>query len=357
MASLPSGTRELALSQPAFNAMLAALAARYRLYAPVRLPGRGRFSDQDAIRYGEVHSLSDIEFDEKAQFSPKEALLPVMETMFYFSEDSYREPEIETRGILIFLRACDIHGLERLDDIFLRNGTDQDYYYAQKRSRVKYVLLECLRPFANCFCVSMGCNRTDDYAMAVRPNGEQVLLQVRDADLVMMVPAEATPASFTPAFTREDSTPVTVPDAGGLTRAIREDGFLAHPMWDEYAQRCIACGRCTVSCVTCSCFTNFDLFYDENPRAGERRRIWASCHVDHFTDMAGGHSFRKDNGARMRFKALHKIYDFALRFGQQMCVGCGRCDDVCPEYISFAACINRISQVTNSAASSSPEEG
>ena len=24
-----------------------------------------------------------------------------------------------------------------------------------------------------------------------------------------------------------------------------------------------------------------------------------------------------------------------------MCVGCGRCDDVCPEYISFSNCINK----------------
>ena len=26
-----------------------------------------------------------------------------------------------------------------------------------------------------------------------------------------------------------------------------------------------------------------------------------------------------------------------------MCVGCGRCDDVCPEYISFSHCLNRLS--------------
>jgi anaerobic sulfite reductase subunit A len=25
-----------------------------------------------------------------------------------------------------------------------------------------------------------------------------------------------------------------------------------------------------------------------------------------------------------------------------MCVGCGRCDDVCPEYISFSACVNKL---------------
>ena len=44
----------------------------------------------------------------------------------------------------------------------------------------------------------------------------------------------------------------------------------------------------------------------------------------------------------MRFKVLHKIQDFKKRFGYQMCVGCGRCDRICPEYISFSACINKV---------------
>jgi anaerobic sulfite reductase subunit A len=25
-----------------------------------------------------------------------------------------------------------------------------------------------------------------------------------------------------------------------------------------------------------------------------------------------------------------------------MCVGCGRCDDICPEYISFSNIINKV---------------
>ena len=37
--------------------------------------------------------------------------------------------------------------------------------------------------------------------------------------------------------------------------------------------------------------------------------------------------------------------DFKKRFGEHMCVGCGRCDDNCPEYISYSSCINRLNQV------------
>ena len=60
--------------------------------------------------------------------------------------------------------------------------------------------------------------------------------------------------------------------------------------------------------------------------------------------MAGGHSFRPKHGDRMRFKVMHKISDFKKRFGYQMCTGCGRCDDACPEYISFSNCINKLNK-------------
>ena len=93
-----------------------------------------------------------------------------------------------------------------------------------------------------------------------------------------------------------------------------------------------------------------DIFYTDNGKAGERRRVWASCHVDGYTDMAGGHAFRNDKGQRMRFKVLHKVNDYKRRFGTHMCIGCGRCDDVCPEYISFANCINKLNTLVNDTA-------
>ena len=38
------------------------------------------------------------------------------------------------------------------------------------------------------------------------------------------------------------------------------------------------------------------------------------------------------------------VSTFRKRFGYDMCVGCGRCDMVCPEYISFSACINKVNK-------------
>ncbi|MBM4032211.1 MAG: hypothetical protein FJ291_10540 [Planctomycetes bacterium] len=50
----------------------------------------------------------------------------------------------------------------------------------------------------------------------------------------------------------------------------------------------------------------------------------------------------------MRYRVLHKVRDFAARAGRPMCVGCGRCDDVCPEYISLFRCVERINALAGS---------
>ena len=126
-----------------------------------------------------------------------------------------------------------------------------------------------------------------------------------------------------------------------LTKNITPETMKSE-LFKEYGNRCINCGRCNFVCPTCTCFTMQDIFYKDNEKNGERRRVWASCQVDGYTEIAGGHGFRGDNADRMRFKVMHKIHDFEKRFGYHMCVGCGRCDDVCPEYISYSNLVNRL---------------
>ena len=76
---------------------------------------------------------------------------------------------------------------------------------------------------------------------------------------------------------------------------------------------------------------------------GERRRVWSSCMLDDYCTVAGGHNVRAKAGDRMRFKAMHKLFDYNARFGKgNMCVGCGRCDMRCPKDIHFSETIERM---------------
>lgn len=315
-----------------FNSILKELQKDYRIYAPVLLEGKGTFSDTDTIRYSEINNIEEVVFDKKSNFSPKEVLLPITQTLFYFTEDKVIEPEVDSKKILIFLRSCDIHAVKRLDTIYLKNG-GIDPYYKALRDKVKFILMECEHSFDNCFCVSMESNKTDNYAFFIRSKDGEVSIKVQDEEFQNVFDGQS--ATIEPSFVESNETVVNIP-------ANLDQRIFKSTMWKEYSARCIACGRCNMVCGTCACFTMQDIFYKDNPKSGERRRVWASCHVDGFTTMAGGHTFRLDKGERMRFKVMHKVYDFKKRFGFHMCVGCGRCDDICPEYISFANCVNKM---------------
>ena len=106
---------------------------------------------------------------------------------------------------------------------------------------------------------------------------------------------------------------------------------------------------CNTVCPTCSCFETVDYLNQENSRKGERRRIWSSCMLPDFSRTAGGNIARKFPRQMMRYKTLHKVYDYNKRFGgnEHMCVGCGRCLQRCPEEISFVDTINRLSEETD----------
>ncbi|MEF1335646.1 4Fe-4S dicluster domain-containing protein, partial [Vibrio rotiferianus] len=151
-------------------------------------------------------------------------------------------------------------------------------------------------------------------------------------------------------FVKSNPVKVRTPDSVCDDPAKVREVLLGHPVWSEYDSRCIGCGRCTSSCPTCACFNVFDVVYNQEAKVGERRRQHASCMIDGFSDMAGGHSFRHKTGERLRYRALHKVNDFKSRQGEHhMCVGCGRCDDRCPHYISFSNIINKMTSIVEEA--------
>ncbi|MBU3840838.1 MAG: anaerobic sulfite reductase subunit AsrA [Candidatus Ruminococcus intestinipullorum] len=324
------------MNQEGFNHVLKQLSKEYLIYAPKCMKGGNTFSDVDCIRYGEVQYAEDIVFDKKSDYSFKEVLLPVSETLFYFTEGETKEADIpRKKGAIIFLRSCDLHAVKRLDDMYLQNGP-ADYYYNRLRENVKFVLMGCSQSYENCFCVDMGSNRSENYSLSVNKKNDMYYFDCKEEAWVELLKEYAQgELAVEPEYVTENQVHVNIPENLSIEVAKSK-------MWDEYDSRCIACGRCNFVCPTCTCFTMQDIFYSENGKVGERRRVQASCMVDGFTDVAGGGSYRKKNGERMRFKVLHKVYDYKKRNGYHMCVGCGRCDDVCPEYISFSNCINKL---------------
>ncbi len=332
---------KIIMSQDSLNKAFESLSDSYKMMAPIRQPYKGTMSDTDAIRYEEIIRFDQIEFNEKAQFSAKEIIQPITQVLFYFTEEEYKIPAAEEKKILVFLRACDIHAMDRVDQIYLDNGP-VDPYYKQIRDRVEFALIGCEHSFRNCFCVSMGTNKANGYALGIKPMGNEVCLEIKSNALAEVISVQENKTfEFEMDVVTENKIKVETP--------VNLDGqaIADHELFREYDSRCVACGKCNFVCPTCTCFSMQDIFYKDNANTGERRRVWSSCHVDGYTDMAGGHAFRKKYGERMRFKTLHKVHDYNKRFGKHMCIGCGRCDDACPSYISFSNCVNKISELSS----------
>lgn len=333
------------LSFQEVNTLFEDLKKEYKIYAPKRFKKQGRYSDTDIIKYDEVSTVEEIEFKEKSHYPVKEVITPITQTLYYFTEDEFRESSIgHNKKILIFARPCDINAQRRQDMIYLHNGNFEDTFYKRIRERVKFICIECVDGFDTCFCVSMNSNKTDDYSLAVRFNESSLLFDVKDEEFSKFF-SDKTEEEFELKFIEENEAKVTIPEINDKEILIK---LKNHPMWDEYNKRCLGCGSCTIACSTCSCYTTRDIVYDSLGKIGERRRVQASCHIDGFDEMAGGHNFRTTKADKMRYKVLHKTHDYKAQFGDEhMCVGCGRCTDRCPEHISITATINKVNNAVN----------
>lgn len=333
------------LSFQEVNTLFEDLKKEYKIYAPKRFKKQGRYSDTDIIKYDEVSTVEEIEFKEKSHYPVKEVITPITQTLYYFTEDEFRESSIgHNKKILIFARPCDINAQRRQDMIYLHNGNFEDTFYKRIRERVKFICIECVDGFDTCFCVSMNSNKTYDYSLAVRFNESSLLFNVKDKEFSKFF-SDKTEEEFELKFIEENEAKVTIPEINDKEILIK---LKNHPMWDEYNKRCLGCGSCTIACSTCSCYTTRDIVYDSLGKIGERRRVQASCHIDGFDEMAGGHNFRTTKADKMRYKVLHKIHDYKAQFGDEhMCVGCGRCTDRCPEHISITATINKVNNAVN----------
>jgi len=163
-----------------FDTWLTEQQKTHDIYAPNCFAGGNTFSDVDCIRYGKVSSISEIVFDRKSEYSFKEVLTPISQTLFFFTEEQCKKADPPKKGAIIFLRSCDLHALKRLDDLYLHNGP-ADYYYKRIRDNIKIVLMGCKHSFESCFCVSMGTNFSENYDMSINVGDGVYELNCKDS--------------------------------------------------------------------------------------------------------------------------------------------------------------------------------
>jgi ferredoxin len=247
-------------------------------------------------------------------------------------------PEAETAPLAVVgARPCELAALAVLDRVLLE-GAFPDPRYADRRLGTFVVAAECGSPAGTCFCTSLGtgpgAESGFDLALTevVDEGGHRFVVRVgtdRGADVLARVPVS--PATNVD-LTARDRVLASAGEAIGRrleTEGLAEllDRNLNHPRWDEVADRCLACGNCTLVCPTCFCSDVSDT--TDLTGEVERRRTWASCFdLDH-SYLHGG-PVRSSTASRYRQWLTHKLSTWWDQFDTSGCVGCGRCIAWCP---------------------------
>ncbi len=245
--------------------------------------------------------------------------------------------EPSPRYAFLGVRGCDIAAMFIQDRVFLSSSQTDPFYQARRRDCL-VIAVHCAEPANTCFCTSMGTGpRASNFDLAltefVDSTHHEFLVEVGSeagAELLEHLPLETASAEMS-----DRSRALTQRAAQTMTRHLDKDRApdllrenFDSPHWDRVAERCLACGNCTMVCPTCFCVT-FEDSSDITGQHAERWRKWDSCYGLEFSYIHGG-SVRSSTKARYRQWLTHKLSSWVDQFGTSGCVGCGRCITWCP---------------------------
>lgn len=296
---------------------------------------------------------------------PKDVLFPNVEKLYKYKtgERAYIEeivPEDKPK-ILFGIRPCDMRSIDSMDKVFFTKEY-VDSYYAKRRELVTIVAMGCMDTQRTCFCDSMGLDPTyaptADVMMNVtkstrtkacpvtgctipEDDGSYILeaLTEKGKDLLDKIASLCTENGAEEAV-RDVSCSLKIEKDPELDKKLSK--MFEHPIWDKITKGCIGCGTCTFVCPTCYCF---DIDNENYGAEGCKYRCWDSCMFSDYTRMAGGANPRPTKKERLRNRYMHKLSYFNERYGETLCVGCGRCIENCPAHLDISEFIEKASKV------------
>lgn len=317
-----------------FYKLIGELLKDFEIIGPKELPNQGIF-------YQSLTNAKDLYLGEGFAAEPiKKFFLAPSEWLFREKGDNEVTlesiPLPKNKRIIIAARPCEIKGLSLLDKVF--TGDYQDPYYINNRERTVIIGLACKRPDKSCFCTSLGITPTSTEGMDVllvefeenlfmaeliTDRGQELFSSIgKEVAREMSELFEKTKEEINNRVERK----VKIPDN---LEEIFESNY-----WDEVSKPCLSCGICTYLCPTCHCF---DLVDEER----KRLRCYDGCSFPDFTLQASGEDPRPTKKERYRQRVLHKFDYFKKNFGENLCIGCGRCIRYCPVKIDIAEVVDK----------------
>jgi ferredoxin len=315
--------------------LLEKLSDEFEVIGPKELPNKGIF-------YRQLSGAGDLYLGPGFTTEPVKKFFLEPSTGLFRHSSNDNEYSMETipssdkKRIIIGVRSCEARGLVLLDRVF--DSEYKDEFYINNRNRTVIVGLACSRPDRNCFCVSMG-------GSPVESRGIDVLLFEANGGIISEIVTDKGKQLFGSLGEELSGEQRRVLEADKEARKVRLETKIRVPesldkifgsdYWLEVSRACISCGICTYLCPTCHCF---DLIDEER----RRLRCYDGCAFPDFTLEASGENPRPTKKERYRQRVFHKFDYFKRNFGENLCVGCGRCIRFCPVKIDIADIVHRV---------------
>lgn len=309
----------------------------------------GPTKKENQFAFGPIKAAEDLSLDYTTTIlPPKKYFHRPVETMFAFKSGEITDKgvELKEKQLLFGVHPCDVNSLLLLDRIY--RDDFEDPYYANRRDNTVIVALNCSKVGENCFCDSFGTGPSLDegYDLLLTDLGDRYLVQVGSPVGKEIAAKAGLGAADSEDFKEKEKVLRAVQnkiqkklDTEDLDEILNAN--FNHPKWQEIKDECLACGVCTKVCPTCFCFSVVDKV-DLTLGGGTRPRVWDSCLLLEFAEVAMGHNFRKERDARFKQRFYHKLSYFEHQAGAKGCVGCGRCITFCPKHIDIVDIANEI---------------
>ena len=278
----------------------------------------------------------------------KKFLVPQELNILNFKPSKYEKPKVDipTR-VIVGVPPCEIHALNILDKFYTTDFVDN--YYMERREKVIIIGNSSL-PDEYLFSHKTNTSIVEEgYDLFLIDLGDYYLIWVgseKGDDIVRLgsdIFSEDVPVDVAKDFVvyREKRRKAFTKDIDleGVTDLM--ELMYDADFWDEFGEKCLSCGQCTMVCPTCTCFNVIDEI-ELNKDEGHRRRYWDSCMFKDYSLVAGQHNFRESRAERLKLWYTHKLKAFIGHFGSPSCVGCGRCIITCPVDINVETVVEKL---------------
>ena len=337
-----------------------AIIAKHETFAPVEKFGKFDFKRVTGLSMCNPDAPIEKTMSAKPLFFPRSAKI-----MKYTADHAGTtmtetdEDNLTGNRVILGMKHCDARALHVLDKVYNWDYIDTDYQ--KRRQNTVIISTRCQTAGTHCFCTSLDYDVEHSDAMDVAiVNGtdgkvfieartekgkvflKEMNIEQRISNNEFQVADETAPAAvkqqyeaFAASFRlKMDYTEVNA----------RLSKIFDSPEFENVSANCISCNTCAFVCPTCHCFKISD---EKVKDTGVRYKSYDSCNNGYFTLMAGGHNPRPVKYRRWRQRALHKFVYYKERFGENLCVGCGKCAISCPVNISIFEVVKQVSETVS----------